>query len=129
MDFDKIKARDIMRKKLITIPPTEKIGSSDILMVRKGVGCLLVTEDDKLLGILTNRDIIRLRNQGGVIQKTVGQLMTKNPLVIKIDDSLKSIIEIMVKHSIEHLPVIENGKVVGLIGHNQIFRTILDNLS
>ncbi|MHA1386593.1 MAG: CBS domain-containing protein [Candidatus Helarchaeota archaeon] len=128
MDFNKIKAKDIMVKKLITVTPAEKIGSSDILMVRKGIGCLLIKEGEKLVGIITNRDIIKLRTSADVIHKTVGQIMTKNPMVVSADTDLKSIIRIMVTHSIEHLPVIEDGKPIGLIGHNQVFRAVFAEL-
>jgi CBS domain-containing protein len=128
MDFEKIKAKDIMVKKLVTVEPSEKVGASDILMVRKGIGCLLITEDDKLVGILTNRDITKIRTASNVINKTIAQIMTKNPLIISPDTNLKTIIKLMVTHSIEHLPVIENGKIIGLVGHNQIFRSIMKNL-
>ena len=125
MDLTDFKAKDIMVSKLITSNPDEKVGATDILMVRKGIGCLLITKDEKLVGILTNRDIIRLKNSTDAIHKTVGQIMTKNPMTITADTNLKSIIKIMVTHSIEHLPVIEDGKLVGLVGHNQIFRSIM----
>ncbi|MFX0138750.1 MAG: CBS domain-containing protein, partial [Candidatus Hodarchaeota archaeon] len=71
MDLIDIKAKDIMVKKLVTSQPEEKVGSTDILMVRKGIGCLLITKDEKLVGILTNRDIIKLKNSTDAIHKTV----------------------------------------------------------
>ncbi|MFX1504239.1 MAG: CBS domain-containing protein [Promethearchaeota archaeon] len=128
MDLTSIKAKDIMVKELITSAPEEKVGATDILMVRKGIGCLLITQGEKLVGILTNRDIIRLKNSTDAIHKTVGQIMTKNPMTIGPNTDLKSMVKIMVTHSIEHLPVIDNGKLVGLIGHNQIFRSFVKDL-
>ncbi|NVM01977.1 MAG: CBS domain-containing protein [Candidatus Helarchaeota archaeon] len=125
MNLTDIKAKEIMVSKLITSAPDEKVGSTDILMVRRGIGCLLITSGEKLVGILTNRDIVRLKNSTDTIHKTVAQIMTKNPMTITSDTNLKEIIKIMVTHSIEHLPVVENGKLVGLIGHNQIFRSLI----
>lgn len=129
MDLDDIKVTEIMTKKIYSVSPTDKIGSSDIFMVRNGIGSLLVVENDKLIGILTNGDIIRNRNTAGVIHKTVGDLMTKKPLIIPPDTSLKSAIKLMVTHSVEHIPVVDSsGKPIGLIGHTHIFRAILEKL-
>lgn len=128
MELSNIKASEIMLKDIVSISPTDKVGAADILMVRKGIGCILIVENEELVGILTNRDILKLRNTSDIIHKTVSQIMTKNPMIITPNTSLKSIIKIMNSHQIEHLPVVDDGKVVGLVGHNQIFRSILKNL-
>jgi len=126
-----IKASEIMvpREKLLTVKIDEKIAAADILMVRNGIGSLLILdEEDKLAGIITDGDIIRVRNSTDLPNKTVDNLMTKNPITINPEMKLKDILSILIKHNIEHLPVVESGEIKGIISQTRIFRIIQNKL-
>ena len=119
----------VPKKKLVTVTVDEKIAAADILMVRNGIGSLLILDkDDKLMGIITDGDIIKVRNSTQIPHKTVDYLMTKNPITITSKTTLKSIVSILIKHNIEHLPVVDAGEVKGIVSQTRILRIILKSL-
>ncbi len=127
MELKKIKAKDLMIKELITIGPEEKIALADLIMARSSVGGLPVVDRGKLVGIITQRDIMLARNYeiGGLMTR---DLMSKNLITVGPEASLKEILEVMLDKKIERIPVVENGKLVGLIVHNRILRAIYESV-
>lgn len=127
MELKKIKAKDVMIKELITIGPEEKIALADLIMTRSSVGSLPVVDRGKLVGIITQRDIMFARNYeiGGLMTR---DLMSKNLITVVPEASLKEILEVMLDKKIERIPVVENGKLVGLIVHNGILRAIYESI-
>jgi|Deesub1362A_J573_1020465.scaffolds.fasta_scaffold00094_24 CBS domain-containing protein len=125
--MENLKAKDLMLKDLITIGPKEKIALADLIMTRNSIGSLPVIEDDKLVGIITQRDIMLARNYeiGGLC---AGDLMSKPPITVGPEAKLKEILKIMIKHHIERVPVVENGKLLGMIVHGRILRALYDSL-
>ena len=131
MTLTDIIAEEIMvpKEKLLMVKVDEKIAAADILMVRNGIGSLLIVdENEKLAGIITDGDVIRVRNSTDLPNKTVDHLMTKNPITISPKMKLKAILSILIKHNIEHLPVVEGGEILGIISQTRIFRIIHNNL-
>ncbi|MHA1265130.1 MAG: CBS domain-containing protein [Candidatus Helarchaeota archaeon] len=128
MEIKNIKAKDIMITDLLTINPSEKVAAADLLMVRNSIGGLPVIENEKLVGILTQRDIMLSRFSISVGGLQVEDLMTRNPITITPDTSLVEILEIMLTKGVERLPVIENEKLVGLVMHGQILRKLYEIL-
>jgi CBS domain-containing protein len=125
--MEKIKAKDIMVEELITIAPEEKIALADLIMTRNSIGGLPVVDKGKLVGIITQRDIMLARNYeiGGLCAK---DLMSKTPITTSPDASLKEVLEKMLTHKIERIPVVDKGKLVGMVVHGRILRAIYDSL-
>jgi len=128
MEFRNITARDIMITELMTISPAEKVAAADLMMVRNSIGALPVIDDEKLVGIITQDDIILSRFSISVGGLQVGDLMTRNPITVTPDTTLDKIIEIMVAKQVERLPVIVEDKLVGLITYGQIMKKIYELL-
>ena len=131
LSLGEITAEKIMvpRKKLLTVTTDEKIAAADILMVRSGIGSLLIIDkNDNLVGIITDGDIIRVKNSTNIPHKTVDHVMTKNPITIPSKTPLKKIVSILIKHNIKHLPVVDNGKIKGIVSQTRVLRIILKNL-
>jgi IMP dehydrogenase len=112
--------------------PNEKISTTELLMLRKKVGGLPVINDQKdkqLIGIITQRDI-RLARFAMSLESpntTVKDLMTSEPFVVKKDDNLKKILELMFDKHIQRLPVVnDNNQLIGLIVQNQILKKLFD---
>jgi CBS domain-containing protein len=122
-----LKAEDIMVKKLLTISPDEKIALADLMMTRSSVGGLPVVKDGKLVGIITQRDIMLARNYeiGGLRAE---DLMTKDVVTVSPDTPLKDILAVMRDRRIERVPVVEGEKLVGLIVHGGILKAVHDSL-
>jgi CBS domain-containing protein len=86
-----------------------------------------VVDGKKLIGIITQRDIMFAKNYdiGGLSAK---DLMTKTPITISPNASLKQVLKVLLDNKIERLPVIDKGKFVGLIVHGRILRAVYDSL-
>ncbi len=130
--FSQITVSEIMNKNPLFTTPNEKISTTELLMLRKKVGGLPVIKDQKnkqLIGIITQRDI-RLARFAMSLESpntSVKDLMTSEPFVVKKDDNLKNILELMFDKNIQRLPVVnDNNQLIGLIVQNQILKKLFD---
>ncbi len=130
--LSKIKVCDIMIKDPLFTFPKEKISTTELLMVRKNIGGLPVVKDRKdrqLIGIITQRDIrlARFAMSLDSPNTTVKDLMTPEPIVVKENNTLKEVLEIMFDNNIQRLPVVDEKKeLVGLVIQNGILKTLLE---
>lgn len=102
------------------------------VMVDEKVGSLLIKSDDgSLQGIITERDILRFcaSNANGLHDTSVGQIMTRNMLVVTPDRTLDDAMSIMTEHRFRHLPIIENGIPVGIISIGDLVKARLKDVS
>jgi len=128
--FNEIKVSKFMIKDPLFTKPDEKISTTELLMLRKNVGSLPVvnnSKNKKVIGIISQRDI-RLARFAMNLESpntTVKDLMTPDPIIAKESDSLTQILEKLVKHNIERLPVInDNEELIGFITKQSIIETI-----
>ena len=127
MDLNKITAEDLMVKDLITIGLEDKIALADLMMTRNNIGGLPVVEKSKLMGIITQRDVMFARNYevGGL---KVGELMSRDLVTVAPEASLNEILSLMLERKIERIPVVKNGALLGLIVHARILKALRDFL-
>ncbi len=94
------------------------------------VRSVLVIDDDVLVGIVTQGDCaIKVLLPGLDAKQTpVGQVMTKNPVTVKLDDQLKGCMALMANRGFRHLPVVEEGRVVGVISIGDVVKSIIRDL-
>ena len=109
--------KDVMKTDIEKIPPAMNIQEAARKMSMKKIGCLLIVDGHKLLGILTEDDIIRKVVGEGKSPKetTVGEIMVKDVVHIEPDMSLEDVAELMTEKSIKKLPVVENKRLMGII--------------
>jgi len=110
--------RQLMQKDLITILPSSTLYDAAVKMKEYHVGSVLVVEEGwKLKGILTDRDIAMTIAANSKDPKTidVSNVMTADPITINSDADVESALGVMNRAHIRRLPVIENGKLVGLL--------------
>ena len=105
-----IAAGGIMTRELVTISPMETVGRAASLMAEFRIGSLPVLEGERLVGILTSRDI-----RGVAPNRPVGEVMTKNVITISLDCSLWDAKEKMERYKIERLLVVDKGRCVGIV--------------
>ena len=99
------------------IAPDTTARAAIAAMVGHGVGSLLVTQGDRVVGIFTERDYLRrvlLEDRDGRVTK-VRDVMTANIIVVEPTRPLEDCMAIMTQRRIRHLPVVENGRLVGVI--------------
>jgi CBS domain-containing protein len=97
------------------------------LMGEKNIGALLIIDDEKLTGILSEKDYARKIILKGKTShdSLVSEIMTPNPITISPNDHIDHCMEIMSEKHIRHLPVVENEKVVGMISIGDVVTQII----
>ena len=102
---------------VFSISPFATVYSALEIMVEKNVSALVVIDNDKLIGIFTERDYARkLILKGRFSKETpIGDIMTETLITVTPDSTIDTCLQLMTNKFIRHLPVIENGKLVGLV--------------
>jgi CBS domain-containing protein len=98
------------------------------LMFQKNVSALLVLDGDELVGIFTERDYARkVILQGRASKETlISEIMTGDLITVTPNDSINDCMKLMSSRFIRHLPVLENGKVVGVISIGDVVKFVID---
>jgi CBS domain-containing protein len=101
----------------VTALPTTTVQTAAELMARRRVGAVVVVEDDHLLGIFSERDaVFRVVARGLEPTKTaLAEVMTPAPVTIEPDRSFGHAMAVMHEHGFRHLPVVENGRPIGIV--------------
>ncbi|MFA6808518.1 MAG: CBS domain-containing protein [Eubacteriales bacterium] len=109
--------RDIMTRDVVTVPPSANVVDIAKIMKSKDVGCILVADNGRLLGVVTDRDIVvRVVREGKDInQIKAEQCMTLHPVSVEINETIDQAAEIMAENQVKRLPVIGENKIVGVI--------------
>lgn len=117
-DVQSLLGRDaIMGDSQMTITDAAK------LMTQQSVSCLLVTSNDSVLGILTDRDLrSRALAQGLPLTTPVGDIMTDALVSIKHDQLAFEAMQVMLRHNVHHLPVLKNQQPIGVLALSDIIR-------
>jgi len=108
--------RDVMRTELVTVDADATVAEVAALMSIHHVGAALVARDDRLLGIFTERDIVRaLAAEHDAAGHVVGSWMTAEPVTMPPEASATDALRLMLGSGFRHLPVVEDGRLVGIV--------------
>jgi CBS domain-containing protein len=96
-------------------------------MADKGIGALVVLDGEDLVGVITERDFVYEIAKTGVciIDETVEQHMTKEVITIRPEDTIDECMGLMTVKRIRHLPVVEKGRLVGLLSIGDIVKGVI----
>ena len=99
------------------VRPTDSVFDALSLMAQFDIGCVLVTDADRLVGIFTERDYARKVVLKGLVSRDVkvGDLMTPNPYTVGLSGTADDLMATMTTKRFRHIPVVEAGSLVGLI--------------
>ncbi|HWK59706.1 MAG TPA: CBS domain-containing protein [Parapedobacter sp.] len=99
------------------------------IMMEKNISALLITEDEQLKGIFTERDYARkIILQGKSSKDTaISEVMTKNPHTITPDEAIDQCMQLMTNNHFRHLPVLDGGTVVGIISIGDLVKSIIED--
>src|SRR4051812_1963196 len=128
------KVRNILEAKgdtghsIFSVEPSTIVYHAIEVMAQKNIGGLLICENGNLVGIFTERDYARKLILKGKSSKdtTIGELMTKNPFTVNMDSSIEECMQLMSNRRIRHLPVVDNGTLVGVISIGDVVRFIIE---
>ena len=110
---------------VVTIAPTANLGAAVQLLAERRIGAIVVTgPDNRVAGILSERDIVRtLATRGpAALDDNVGAIMTRKVTTCTEADTVASIMEQMTEGKFRHLPVVEQGRLVGVISIGDVVK-------
>jgi CBS domain-containing protein len=111
-----IQLRDIMTTEVLTTPVERPVAEVTSMMVKGRVGSAVVMQGSWLVGILTERDVLRAAASGSDLTKSpVSEWMTGNPITATPDTTAGEAAEMMLANGFRHLPVVESRKLRGMV--------------
>jgi CBS domain-containing protein len=124
------KVRNIIQTKgsaIYSVPSKITVYQALEVMFEKNIGALLIVDDGKFLGIFTERHYARKLALRGKSSKetTIGEIMTERPVTVTPETSIEECMQMMTSKKIRHLPVMENGKLSGLISVGDVVKYII----
>lgn len=119
-----VNVEDFMTKKVVTIESSKTILEAAKLLTEKNVGSLVVVEENKPVGIVTDRDIVtRAVVKGLDIKKErIERIMSKPLVTVRPETSMLEAIELMDENSVRRIPVVKNNEIVGIITSSDVGR-------
>ncbi len=115
---------------VVTIAPEASIKRAADWLRVKNLGVLVVTNNDAIVGIISERDIVRALSQYGekVASMQVKEVMTHDLITVSLEDDLTYVMRLMTRHRVRHMPVLRNGKLAGIISIGDVVKHRLDDL-
>lgn len=109
---------------ITSVPPDAKLSEAIKTLGQRKIGAVLVMNQGRMEGILSERDIVRVLGERGAaaLDEPVSDAMTRKVVSCRQSDTVSAIMEIMTLGKFRHLPVVEDGKVVGLISIGDIVK-------
>jgi len=122
-DLSTRKVGDLMARKPVVIAPGESIAAAARLMRDAGVSCLGVVDEGRFLGLVTTRDMTTKAVADGLdMAAPVMEIMTADPETLTPDSLGSDILHIMLERRVGHLPILEDGRLVGMITQTDLTR-------
>ena len=125
------KVRNILQAKSkspIFVSPDATVFEALELMFEKNIGALLVMEHGEFIGIFTERDYARKVILKGRASKEIliREIMTDNPTIVSSDNTIEDCMTLMTNHFIRHLPVVDDGKIMGIVSIGDVVKYIIE---
>jgi CBS domain-containing protein len=113
---------------VFSISPDTLVYNALEIMVEKNVSALLITENDKLTGIFTERDYARKVILKGKASKDtkIGEIMTRDLITVSPETSIDACMRLMSGKHIRHLPVVDNGQLTGIVSIGDVVKYIIE---
>jgi len=123
----------ILRRKgteVTTIAPDVSIKRAADWLRAKNIGALVVTSDDAILGLISEREIVHAFSRYG---ETAGAMLVKEVMqygvaTVSPDESVNRVMNLMTHHRVRHMPVVRGGKLVGIVSIGDVVKHRLDDL-
>jgi CBS domain-containing protein len=120
---------DNMTRSLLTVSADATLGQAASRMVERGVGAVVVLEGEHVKAILTERDVLKAVAAGRDGTAPIADWMTRHPETIEPADTTDHAASLMIHGGYRHLPVVEEGRVVGIVSIRDLMRVALEDRS
>jgi CBS domain-containing protein len=122
-------AREHMSRSLLTVEPGLPLKDVAERMVSRDVGAVLVIEDGRLAGILTERDVLRAVAGGITDETVVSDWMTPDPETMEPDETTRQAAVLMIHGGFRHMPIVDGDEVVGMLSIRDLMRLVLEDVA
>lgn len=125
MKLAKILSEKSSKGAVFSIADTASLTQAAKMFCQHRVGALLVKQDEKIVGIITERDIIRMCSyESEFYNIQVTELMTEDVVTCKSDDDVQYALKVMNTHDIRHIPITDNNTIIGVISIGDIIQEL-----
>ena len=117
--------RSVLReRRVVSLPPTASVHDAAVAMAEGGVGAMPVLDGEQLVGVFSERDLMTRVVVPGLDARstTISEVMTSEVITATLDDHVDGCLEKMKKRGCRHLPVIEEGRVIGVLSMRDLLR-------
>jgi CBS domain-containing protein len=124
---------DVLRNKgasVATITPETSVSGLLNELSVNNIGAMVVVSPDGLVGIVSERDIVRSLHERGadILRRPVSEIMTTMVATCSLTDSVDSLTALMTTNRVRHVPVMENGRLVGIVSIGDVVKNRMDEL-
>lgn len=134
-----MKVAELLRKKgtrILTARMDEPVEAAARLLSKENVGALVVkdsvsTEGDTIVGMFSERDLLHavVEHGAAALKKPIAALMSKKVIACRPDDDLRAVLELMDRHYVRHLPVIDGTTLIGVVSIRDFIALRLEELA
>ena len=119
----------VMATRVVSVKPEESVQVAIARMMESHVGSVAVCQGNELVGIFTERDVLRLASEGTSFGDVrVADVMTRSPLTVSPDVGIADAAKLMGERRVRHLPVVEGEMVVGMLGIRDVMRMLVERV-
>lgn len=133
----RVPVTEIMTKDLVKLDPTQSLYDAEKLFNKHSIRHIPVVEGDRVVGVISRSDLLRIsfadlnENEETVDSVvydmyTLPQVMTRVPVTVESDTTIKEVAEILSKQSFHSIPVVEQGKLVGIVTTTDLINYLLE---
>ena len=120
---------DVMAFRVVKVSPEDPVRVAISRMLEENVGSVAVCEGERLVGIFTERDVLRLTAEGPRFDEVrVGDVMTRQLVTLSPNDDILDAARLMGERKIRHLPVLEGENLLGMVGIREVVRVLVERL-
>ena len=118
-----------MSLRAVKVSPGDPVRLAIARMLEENIGSVAVCEGERLVGIFTERDVLRLAGEGpDFADVCIGDVMTRRLVTISPDDEILAAAQLMSERRIRHLPVVQGENLLGIVGIREVMRTLVERL-
>jgi CBS domain-containing protein len=116
---------ELMTKDVVTVAPDDRVRDALRKMIDHDFGSVVVAEDDRAVGIFTERDVTRhVLTDAALLDERVGDLMSAPPITVQPGDQIVDVFDLMNGKGIRRLPVVEGERLVGIVTEGDLRRWV-----
>ncbi len=113
---------------IVSMPPQATIQEACRLLTEHRIGAVLVLDGDQVAGVFSERDVVRVLEDKGAaaLDIPLSEVMSRNVLTCNPEDSIDAVMGVMTARRVRHLPVLAEGRLVGLVSIGDVVKYRLD---